>query len=84
MQDEQNPKPPKDMIAAAADGMPLEVRLEPELIEALERYARELGLDGHRPEWVRAALRDWALSRNYLTVSDEGRRPDELDASNDG
>jgi hypothetical protein len=83
MLENDEPHPPSELIAAAADGAPFEVRLEPELLEALDRYAREKGLEGSRPDSLRSALREWALSRGYLVVPDEGKRPADLDASND-
>jgi hypothetical protein len=83
MAQDREPHPPGAVIAQAADGGPFEVRLEPELLEALDRYAREKGLEGSRPDSLRSALREWALSHGYLAVADEGRRPADLDASND-
>jgi len=83
MTQDREPHPPSEMIAQATDGAPLEVRLEPELLEALDRYARENGLEASRADSLRSALREWALSHGYLVVPDEGKRPAELDASND-
>ena len=83
MSQHQEPRPPSKVITAAAGDAPLDVRLEPELLEALDRYAREMGLEGSRADSLRSALREWALSRGYLIVPDEGKRPADLDASND-
>jgi hypothetical protein len=84
MAQDREPHPPGEVIAQATDGAPLEVRLEPELLEALDRYGRERGTEASRSDSLRSALREWALSRGYLpSVPDEGKRPAELDASND-
>jgi len=77
------PHPSGELIAQVAEGGPFEIRLEPELLEALDRYARDKGLEGSRSDSLRAALREWALSHGYLVVADEGKRPADLDASND-
>lgn len=58
-------------------------RLEPDLLSALDRYAREHG-EMTRPQALRAALRDWATAHGYLPSADEGTRPEDLNASNDG
>lgn len=58
------------------------VTLEPDLVLALDRYAREHG-DMTRPEALRSAFRDWAIARGYAPSADEGTRPEDLNASND-
>lgn len=59
------------------------VRLEPDLLAALDRYAKEHG-EMTRPQALRAAFRDWAIAHGYMPSADEGTRPEDLNASNDG
>ncbi|MGO4836405.1 hypothetical protein AB4144_29590 [Rhizobiaceae sp. 2RAB30] len=61
--------------------MTVSVRLQPELVSALDRFARNGDLS--RPQALLAAFRDWAIAHGYVSSDDEGKRPDELDASND-
>lgn len=62
------------------------VRMAPELLNALDRFIAEEGLSISRPEALRVAFRQWAESRGYLPALplDEGKRPSELNAGNDG
>lgn len=47
------------------------VRLQPDLLEVLERYLREVCAPGtSRPEAVRLALRDWATKMGLLNEAD--------------
>lgn len=58
------------------------VRLQPDLLSALDRYAKEHG-EMTRPQALRAAFRDWAVAHGYMPSADEGTRPEDLNASND-
>ncbi|BCH25687.1 ribbon-helix-helix domain-containing protein [Mesorhizobium sp. L-8-3] len=67
--------------APTGKGVLVGVRLQPELLSALDRFAHNGNLS--RPEALRIAFRDWALAHGHVPSADEGKRPDELDASND-
>ncbi len=69
------PSPPAEKAVTVS------VRLPPELVSALDRFARNGDLS--RPQALRAAFHDWAIAHGYVQSEDEGKRPDELDASND-
>jgi hypothetical protein len=58
------------------------VRLEPDLLSALDRYAKEHG-DMTRGQALRVAFRDWAIAHGYVPSADDGTRPEDLNASND-
>ena len=62
------------------------VRMAPELLNALDRFIAEEALSVSRPEALRVAFRQWAEGRGYLPALplDEGKRPSELNAGNDG
>lgn len=64
-------------------GQPVLVRLQPELLEALDRF-----ITGHqpgmsRPEAMRLAFRQWAHEHRYLSARQEGIRPQDLSSAND-
>lgn len=61
----------------------LHVKLEPELVLALDRFIAEVGIDISRPEALRSAFKNWAVAHGYLHPGDEGIRPEDLNASND-
>lgn len=64
-------------------GVLIGVRLQPDLLSALDRFAaKEYGALS-RPEALRTAFRDWAIAHGYVPSADEGKRPEELNASND-
>lgn len=62
------------------------VRMPPDLLEALDRFARDDGRSLTRPEALRVAFREWASGRGLIAAGprDEGKRPDELTSDNDG
>jgi hypothetical protein len=62
------------------------VRMPPELLAALDRFVATRDASMTRPEALRVAFREWAVDRGLLVPSprDEGKRPDELNAGNDG
>ncbi len=62
------------------------VRMAPELVAALDRFIAEEAPAISRPEALRTAFRQWAEGRGYLPHQppDEGKRPSELNADNDG
>lgn len=53
-----------------------------DLEEAVAAYAAEHELT--RQQAVERILRNWLTGQGYLSHGDEGRRPEELNASNDG
>lgn len=65
-------------------GQLIGVRLHPDLLGALDRFITEERPDTSRPEALRIAFRDWAISHGYITAAErEGIRPENLNASND-
>lgn len=58
--------------------------MTPELVAALDRYIAGEQPTMTRPEALRAAFRDWATGRGLVESADEGLKPGELNASNDG
>lgn len=62
------------------------VRMPPELLGALDRFVTEERHAMSRPEALRIAFKQWATDRGFLPAAplDEGKRPDELSADNDG
>jgi metal-responsive CopG/Arc/MetJ family transcriptional regulator len=61
----------------------VQVRLQPDLLAALDRFISEEKPDVSRPEALRTAFKDWAVAHGYLHPGDEGIRPEDLNASND-
>lgn len=58
------------------------VRLPGDLLRALDRF---IDVHGDRPQAVVSALREWAHAKGYLSEpGDEGIRPEDLSAANDG
>lgn len=71
---------------ATGQGTPIGVRLQPELLIALDRYiAREMP-GASRAEAIRYALRQCLVSHGITTgpIEDQGLKPEELNAENDG
>ena len=64
-------------------GEPVLVRLQPDLLEALDRFiaSRQPGMS--RPEALRLAFRQWAAEHRHLPSGQEGIRPQDLNAAND-
>lgn len=64
-------------------GEPVLVRLQPDLMEALDRFiaGQEPGMS--RPEALRFAFRQWATEHHHLPGIQEGIRPQDLNAAND-
>jgi metal-responsive CopG/Arc/MetJ family transcriptional regulator len=61
------------------------VRLPGDLLRALDRFIEEREGREDRPQAVASALREWAHARGYLDEpGDEGIRPEDLSAANDG
>ena len=61
------------------------IRLPGDLLRALDRFID--AHEGHedRPQAVVSALREWAHAKGYLSEpGDEGIRPEDLSAANDG
>ncbi len=59
------------------------LELPPELSTALDRLIERDSPEMHRAAAIVAAFRDWAAARGLVASTDEGLRPDELNASND-
>jgi metal-responsive CopG/Arc/MetJ family transcriptional regulator len=68
---------------ATGKGTQVQVRLQPDLLRALDRFIAEEAPDVSRPEALRTAFKDWAVAHGYLHSGDEGIRPEDLNASND-
>ena len=61
------------------------VRLSGDLLRALDRFIEEHDGREDRPQAVALALREWAHAKGYLREpGDEGLRPEDLSAANDG
>ena len=45
---------------------PVNVRMPPDLLDALDQFIREEHPDTSRPEALRIAFRDWAIGHGYL------------------
>ena len=61
------------------------VRLPGDLLRALDRFIEEHEGREDRPQAVISALREWAHARGYLDEpGEEGIRPEDLSAANDG
>lgn len=64
-------------------GAPVLVRLQPELLDALDRFIDDAAPGASRPEALRRAFRRWATDSGYLASEQEGIRPEDLNAAND-
>lgn len=61
------------------------IRLSGELLRAVDRFIEENEETETRPQAVLSALREWALAEGYLNeLGEEGIRPEDLSAANDG
>lgn len=64
------------------------VRLQPELLSALDAYSTHADGTPSRPETVRRIVRDWLIANGYLRTGHredaEALRPDQLNTENDG
>jgi len=71
--------------APTGKGTQVQVRLQPNLLLALDRFIADTNHDKSRPEALRIAFRDWAIANGYLRhdAADDALRPDQLNASND-
>ena len=61
---------------------PARLDISPELRAAVDRAAADEGLSPQ--EWLRALVTDHLRQGGYLANADEGLRPDQLNANNDG
>jgi hypothetical protein len=52
--------------APTGKGTLIGVRLQPELLSALDRFCEESGNAISRPEGLRVAFKDWAVGQGYL------------------
>ncbi len=69
---------------AAQQSGTITLALPPELSAALDRFIERDHPEMARAEAIVAAFRDWATARGLVASVDQGLRPDELNASNDG
>ena len=61
----------------------IKVALDADLVQALDRYAREQGPGTSRADALREVVRAWAREKGYLPDG-EGIRPEDLNSANDG
>jgi hypothetical protein len=54
--------------APTGKGTLIGVRLQPDLLSALDRFCAESGNGISRPEALRIAFKDWATGQGYLTA----------------
>lgn len=59
------------------------IGFDQEMLDAVEAYRREQTPIPNQSEAIRAILADWLQSNGYLRSSQEGTRPEDLNASND-
>lgn len=80
------PADDRDHQSASTDMAPtVAVCLDDGLRAALEAYRRSVGTASGIDSDIRRILRRWLAENGYLARStDEGMKPDALDASNDG
>jgi len=52
--------------APTGKGTLIGVRLQPELLSALDRFCEESSSEISRPEGLRVAFKDWAVCHGYL------------------
>jgi hypothetical protein len=52
--------------APTGKGYPVMLRLQPDLLEAVDRFISEEKPAASRPEAIRLALREWAIGMGYL------------------
>lgn len=57
--------------APTGKGTQIQVRLQPDLLAALDQFISETKPDTSRPEALRIAFRDWAIANGYLAESVE-------------
>ncbi|HEV7415146.1 MAG TPA: hypothetical protein VGN98_03255 [Tianweitania sediminis] len=64
----------------------LTLSLPPDLVTAINRYAAQRDLGSNQAEAAIQALRQWAINEGLLSPAggDEGLRPEDLSAANDG
>jgi len=62
----------------------LTLELSPDLAAALDRFIEREHAVMTRSEAMAAAFREWATARGLVASADDGLRPEELNASNDG
>ncbi|MBS9720110.1 hypothetical protein JYU29_05335 [Tianweitania sp. BSSL-BM11] len=70
-------------MTAPSEAKTLTITLTPELATALDRYMAESNAEQSHALAVTQVVREWAMSKGYLDGSDEGLRPDQLNAAND-
>jgi hypothetical protein len=71
-------------MTAPSDASTLTIMLTPELSAALDRAIADAGVEQSRELIVVQVLREWAAAKGYAQSTEEGLRPDQLNAANDG
>lgn len=84
MDQRDNPDPATGRPVARRSTETLAVDLPAELSAALDRFVERDHPDLTRAEALAAAFRDFASAHGLGATADEGMKPDELNASNDG
>ena len=91
MAEKETPLPRKRRgPAPIGKGYPVVVRMQPHLLAALDRFRSEMDGDVNRPEAVRTLVRNALIAdgclQDHLAIAEtnEGLRPDQLNAENDG
>jgi hypothetical protein len=69
---------------AAPQSEIITLELSPDLAAALDRFIERDRPEMSRAEAMAAAFREWATARGLVASADDGLRPEELNASNDG
>jgi len=59
------------------------VQLNAEMLAAVDRLVDHHSIET-RPEAIRLILKRWLTENQMLRLNEEGKRPEELNASNDG
>jgi hypothetical protein len=76
---------PMSVATGVDEDNEMAVRLSDDLLHALDRFIEEHDGREDRPQAVVSALREWAHAKGYLREpGDEGLRPEDLSAANDG
>lgn len=84
MNQRRNPDPAASRPAGRRPNEILAIELSAGLSSALDRLVERDHPDLTRAEALVAAFRDFASAHGLVPTADEGLRPDELNASNDG
>jgi hypothetical protein len=71
-------------MTSRSDAEEITLRLNGDLLDAIDRYVEERGRHEARSRAVLSALREWAHAKGYVAEpGEEGIRPEDLSAAND-